>query len=250
MLIASIMASILPIFIYFFILRKMNTYKPKQIKFLSINFLWGATGAIILSTIFSFIISQNIETYTTDISFVERVFIAPPIEELMKGIFLFFIIRNINWNNLINGFIYGGALGLGFGMTENFLYFITYTQDFSQWLFILLVRTFFTVLMHVISTATLGGFLGIAKFTNSHLKFIFPTVGFLIATAIHFCWNYGTNFDSTYYTSFILMLLFFTVFYFIFKMILKKETQIITEEFYLPKIRKYKNELKNILEKK
>ena len=49
--------------------------------------------------------------------------LAPLIEEPTKAIILFAIVRSRHFDNTTDGFVYGAAAGLGFAMTENFMYF-------------------------------------------------------------------------------------------------------------------------------
>ena len=49
--------------------------------------------------------------------------IAPLIEEPAKALCLLALYRSREFDNATDGFVYGAAAGLGFGMTENFFYF-------------------------------------------------------------------------------------------------------------------------------
>jgi len=66
------------------------------------------------------------------------------------------------------------ALWFRIRMTENFLYFITYQSSVSAWVTMVIVRTLFSAVMHCAATATLGAFLGYAKFKSVYFKNDFP----------------------------------------------------------------------------
>jgi len=53
------------------------------------------------------------------------VLVAPLVEETTKGIYLFKTAKGFEIDNITDGLVYGGAIGLGFGMTENFFYFLS-----------------------------------------------------------------------------------------------------------------------------
>lgn len=236
MILSSLFASIIPILFYLFVLWKMDKNEPEPIKFVLINFLWGAVGAVIFSFIGSFILVEQLSQVISNdnsLSLFQSVLVAPFVEELMKGSFLLITVMSRKFDNITDGLVYGGAIGLGFGMTENFFYFITYSETIQQWIFIVTIRTLFSALMHCIATASFGAFLGSAKFTNSYKKYILPIIGFILAFGIHFTWNFGVSFNSTYYSSFGLMLVFFTTFYLVFSRSLKYEEKIIEKELLI-----------------
>ena len=114
---------------------------------------------------------------------------------------------------MTDGIVYGGAIGLGFGMTENFLYFIANTGSLTTWVSLVIIRTLFTAVMHCVSTATLGAFLGYAKFKNMYFKLTFPFLGLASAMFIHFAWNLMISFEKTEPMGFLFM--FITIFIFI-----------------------------------
>ncbi|MBI9073690.1 MAG: PrsW family intramembrane metalloprotease [Melioribacteraceae bacterium] len=233
MIISSLLASIVPILFYLFVLWKMDKNEPEPIKFVILNFLWGAIGAVLFSLAGSFILVEqlaNVVTTDSSLSLFQSVLVAPFVEEFMKGSFLLITVMSKKFDNITDGLVYGGAIGLGFGMTENFFYFVTYSETFQQWIFIVTIRTLFSALMHCIATASFGAFLGSAKFTNSYKKYLLPVIGFFLAFLIHFSWNFGVSFNSTYYSSFGLMIVFFITFYFIFNKSIKNEEEIIENE--------------------
>ncbi len=216
LIISSAVAAIIPMLIYLTIIWRFDRYDREPFALLLKNYLWGALGAIILaligsgalSALFAFFIQSKETLHRT-----ETIIIAPFIEEITKGIFLFITVRNIKFDNMTDGIVYGGAIGLGFGMTENFLYFIAYGNTLSEWLSIVLIRTLFSAVMHCVSTATFGAFLGYAKFKDSFAKTTLTFVGLCTAMFIHFAWNFSVSFESTTLPGFIFMI--FTVIIFI-----------------------------------
>jgi len=165
------------------------------------------------------------------------VIVAPFVEEITKGVFLIRSYKKNYFDDITDGLVYGGAIGLGFGMTENLMYFTQYNDTFVQWASLVLTRTVFSAVMHAISTATFGAFLAKSKFTITNVKFIYPVIGLLLAMSIHFIWNFTLTYEYTFLIGMIFMLFLIATFILVFRFSLKSEQKLIFEEL--------KNELGN-----
>lgn len=191
MVLISLAAAVLPVTLYLFWLRKADKYDKEPFWLYLKNIAWGSFGAVFFTLIGSAVASAFIAGFLSGeelLDLAETVLIAPVVEELMKGIFLFFMIAKKDFDNLTDGLVYGGAIGLGFGITENFLYFLSASSG-GEWLFLVVVRTLFSCVMHFISTAVFGAFLGISKFRSTPTKILLAGTGYVIAVIIHFTWN-------------------------------------------------------------
>ncbi|HEX2865956.1 MAG TPA: PrsW family intramembrane metalloprotease [Ignavibacteriales bacterium] len=200
MMAISALAAAVPMVIYLIILWRMDKYEPEPFKFLMASFLWGAVGAVVLASAFSWMLTEGahmvFRSQDAD-RLLGALLFAPVIEEASKGLFLLFLVRRPILDNITDGLIYGGAIGLGFGMTENFLYFITYGSTLESWLLLVFIRTSFSAVMHCVSTASLGTFLAAAKFGGKWTKVLAPAAGFFAAVTIHFIWNFTVSFRIT-----------------------------------------------------
>ena len=139
MILTSLLAAIIPMILYLILLWKFDKYEPEPVKLVLIHFLWGASAAIILGIIGSKLFSIPLQLVINDsekIRFMQIICVAPLIEELSKGALLFKTSTDSRFDNLTDGLVYGGAIGLGFGMTENFLYFITFGNSFQNLLWL------------------------------------------------------------------------------------------------------------------
>ncbi len=233
MIIASLIAAVIPMVIYLFVIWKMDKYEPEPFKSVLKHFLYGAFGSIILAVIGSSILSLQLALIVQDaaqLSLYETILVAPFIEEITKGIYLFGTSRRKVFDNLTDGLVYGGAIGLGFGMTENFMYFITYPETISQWIGLVIIRSSFSAVMHCIATATVGAFLGLAKFSIKDSKVVLSISGFILAMFLHFMWNFTVSFDSTYYFGFLVLFVMIIFFILLFNYSLKIEKRIIVKE--------------------
>lgn len=231
--IASLIAAIVPMLFYMVLLWRLDKYEKEPFGQVFKHFLWGAIGAIILALIFSNLFVSTIGFLFPSIIIVglfESIIIAPLVEEFTKGMFLFKTSKSNNFDNITDGLVYGGAIGLGFGMTENFLYFFTYGVDFESWLWLVIIRSIFSAVMHCISTATFGAFLAMYKFNISDLKIMLPISGYFLAVLIHFLWNLSVSFEETFFLGLLFLLLMIILFFIVFILSLANERKIITRE--------------------
>lgn len=229
---ASISAAILPMLLYLFLVWRMDKYEPEPIKYVLFHFFWGAFGAIILSVIGTAVLglSTGINGLTETDETIQTIFFAPFVEEIAKGILLLWTVNSRKFDNITDGIVYGTAIGLGFGMTENFLYFITYGDTATSWFYLVVVRSLFSAVMHAIATGTFGAALGIAKYSNSLIRFILPLIAIIFSMFIHFFWNASVTFDGTYFFGFIFMLILVIVFLTVIKISINNEKKIIENE--------------------
>ena len=230
---ASFLAAIIPMITYLLIIWRTDRYDREPLSLVLINYFYGAVGAIIIavagsgfiSTVISFLISNK-----QTIDRIDTILVAPVVEEMTKGFFLFLMVSGRKFDNMTDGIVYGGAIGLGFGMTENFFYFVGYGHTFADWLGIVIIRTLFSGVMHCVSTGTLGAFLGYSKFKSQFIKITFPFYGLGIAIFIHFLWNFSVSFESTTIPGFLFMIFTIAVFITVFSISLLGERKIIFRE--------------------
>lgn len=86
------------------------------------SFLWGGTLGVILAVIAQLALApylDGLDPWVSAIS-IGTVFLAPVTEEVAKGLGLWFV--RDEHPEPEDGYVYGGALGLGFAATENLLY--------------------------------------------------------------------------------------------------------------------------------
>ncbi len=229
----SALAAIIPMMIYLLIIWRFDRYDREPFKLVIQNYFWGGVGAVILTLIlehFISIILSSLIINAEQLKHTETIIVAPIMEEITKGIFLFIIIANKSFDNITDGIVYGGAIGLGFGMTENFLYFITYSSNVNEWIWLIVIRTLFSAVMHCVATAAFGAFLGYAKFKNIYFKLTFLFVGLGFAIFIHMSWNFTVSFQSTAIFGFVFMFFFIIIFILTFVLSIVSEKKIIFNE--------------------
>src|SRR5690349_19974242 len=102
---------------YLVIIWLMDRYDREPFWLVSLNFMWGATGAIIFGIIGSIImglgVSEFIYQFSTQneanqlTSIAGAVVVAPLVEESTKGIFLLLISLSRNFDGPVDGAVYG-----------------------------------------------------------------------------------------------------------------------------------------------
>jgi hypothetical protein len=125
---------------------------------------------------------------------------AGTLEEIAKGVavvLLFLVMRN-DFDDVVDGIVYGAAVGLGFNFMESISYMTNLYSLFQpegiggiaagfQWYARQVLGLFFG---HATYTAFIGAGLGIARQLPSVRQKIFVIVsGFLVAIAAHFSWD-------------------------------------------------------------
>ncbi|MCB9684937.1 MAG: PrsW family intramembrane metalloprotease [Alphaproteobacteria bacterium] len=179
----------------------LDRYDREPIWLIGLTFLWGAIGgvvsAVVGSTLLQFVLALvfglvQAATGMDTSPWLEPagpVLIAPVAEEPAKALFLAYVIWNRHFDNMTDGFVYGAAAGLGFGMTENLLYFVGVSNDLAAWGMTVLVRTFYSALMHATATSIVGASLGFARFRGLPALGVALGVGLFLAGGVHATWN-------------------------------------------------------------
>jgi RsiW-degrading membrane proteinase PrsW (M82 family) len=227
---ASALAAIIPMLSYLLIIWWADRYDREPFWLVLKNYLWGALGAVTFAIVWSVLISALVSVFVKDeihLGNIETILVAPFVEEITKGVFLFLTIRNKKFDNITDGIVYGGAIGLGFGMTENFLYFITYGDTLANWMLIVIIRTLFSAVMHCVSTATFGAFLAYSRFKKASLKIFYVLTGLIIAIFIHLAWNLSVSFEQTTLLGFLFMIFTIALFISVFAISISGERKII-----------------------
>jgi RsiW-degrading membrane proteinase PrsW (M82 family) len=127
-------------------------------------------------------------------------FMAGILEELSKGLavlLLFLVMRN-EFDDVVDGIVYGAAVGLGFNYLESISYMTNIYSIFApegvggvaagvQWYARQVLGLFFG---HATYTAFIGAGVGIARqLPNMRQKVIAIVAGFIVAIAGHFAWD-------------------------------------------------------------
>ncbi|MFZ5476290.1 MAG: PrsW family intramembrane metalloprotease [Myxococcota bacterium] len=193
LLLLSVVCATVPMLVFLAFVWWLDRHDREPIWLFGLTFLWGALGATFLSLMgnetFMGIASAVVGPVMGDA--LGTVIGAPLIEEPMKAFILFAIMFSRHFDNATDGFVYGAAAGLGFGMTENFLYFsnVAMMGDVVGWLMTVVIRTLYSAVMHATASSCVGAMLGWARFRGPFAKLLALPIGFGVAMSIHALWN-------------------------------------------------------------
>lgn len=181
------------------LIRVLDLYEREPLSLVLGAFLWGAVPAIAFSgignTIWGAVIASNASSdfavqWTPALT-------APFVEELIKGsgVVLIYLIARREFDDVLDGFVYGAMVGLGFAVVENVYYFIAVfggePETVLQGFYLRVVAS--GLYSHVLYTGLTG--IGVAYFATRKGeaplgKRVRVAVGlFLVAVFAHFLWN-------------------------------------------------------------
>ena len=171
----------------------LDRYDREPIWLVFLSFLWGGCGAIIFAVIGSIILHVPLTMIVgeTAASTLSAVLIAPVVEEPMKALVLIPIAMSRHFDNATDGFVYGAATGLGFAMTENFLYFMgpALEGEVGGWIALVMTHTLYSGVMHAAASSLWGAVIGMSKFRGWGYKLLALFGGYLLAASMHLLWN-------------------------------------------------------------
>jgi hypothetical protein len=115
---------------------------------------------------------------------------APVIEEIVKGVavFLIFLVFRAEFDDVLDGIVYGAMVGLGFAMTENVLYFLSAysTGGLADWGMVVFLRSIVFGLNHALYTSITGAGLGLARYyRGATRRVVVPVLALLLAISLH-----------------------------------------------------------------
>ena len=174
--------SVLPVLAFLAALVFLDSYK--LVRFGSIALAIGvgclACGASLI-----------LNTWTVQVSGMDHVisrrYCAPVLEELLKSVYLIYLIRKKRVGFMVDAAVFGFAIGAGFALVEN-AYYVEKLQESN--LLVWIIRGFGTAIMHGGATAILGIiFKNMSDRTASTTAGAFVP-GFVIAVLLHSFYNH------------------------------------------------------------
>ena len=183
--IALIVAATIPL-AFLYGVNWLDFYRTGNIRFILISGIWGIFAYYIAAQINPALIKHGIVSRDMLVRFV-----APLVEETLKGLILIYLVRQINFKYFVDGAIYGFAAGIGFAIFENFEYILGHP---STALLLAISRVLSTNLIHATGSALIGISIGLARFDKSLLRRTLYLLGGLgLAYAAHSGFNNMVN---------------------------------------------------------
>jgi protease PrsW len=177
----------------------LDRYEPEPPSLLALGLAWGAFVAC-----FAAVMLEGIGGVVAGLSSDQGVaFVAPVIEEAVKGAFLVALLwwRRDELDGILDGIVYAGMVGIGFAFTENILYLAAAyngtdgigpggTRALTE---TFVIRCLASPFAHPLFTAFIGVGVGLAVGARSRAgRVFFPLVGYVIAVLAHSVWNAST----------------------------------------------------------
>ena len=189
----SVLASTAILFGYLVFIWWLDRYEREPFPLVLLVFGWGAFGGTSLGCLCSlpFAVAATLAGGEAFGEAFGAILVAPIAEEFTKGLVFLLLLTTRHIDNETDGLIYGAAAGLGFAAVENLLYFANSGGDGPGVLLgVIFMRTFFSALVHCISSALLGMCIGYAVHRSGTLRWVlWPAIGFALAAANHAIWN-------------------------------------------------------------
>ena len=191
LLVLSMFFATVPMLIFLTIVWWLDRYDREPVWLVGFVFLWGALFSTVGSLFFNSFgtLALTAVAGPENASTLSVMLLAPLVEEPMKASVLVLVAVTRWFDNATDGFVYGAAVGLGFAVTENFLYFAHNTHDVLEWVFVVVIRTGCSGLMHAIASSIVGAALGWAKCRTRDIQAVAFILGLSTAMIIHFLWN-------------------------------------------------------------
>jgi protease PrsW len=210
---------ILQTIIYLFFIRAVDLYERESLRYLIPVFVWGFTVAVVVSLFFNTLFAFTLSSIAGQevASFVTPVFVAPVVEESAKGLALLltFLVAYLvarrrglaEFSGVMDGIVYGSAVGFGFAIAEDLLYGAQYGAE------TFLVRRIFGGFAHAAFTSLTGIGIGLIPWVrNGFLKVLLPILGLSCAMLLHSIFNFtATVFGPLAYVVMFLVVLLYVV---------------------------------------
>ncbi len=179
----KIAVSLIPVFLFLVLFLFLDCFKLANKKTMLLCIVWGVFSAIVSFFLNTFLI-RHLHIEFSHYSG----FIAPFPEELFKMTLLIFLIKRNKVGFMIDGAIYGFAIGSGFALTENLFYLYHFAGEQAN-LMLWITRGFGTAIMHGGATSIVG-ILGMSSLNRKLNPAVSILVGAVLAIFLHMIYNF------------------------------------------------------------
>jgi RsiW-degrading membrane proteinase PrsW (M82 family) len=171
----------------------LDRWEPEPPRLLILAFLWGASVAVVISTILQLTLEAAINPGQSEtVSPISVVLGAPLTEEAAKGLFLLLMMtgwRRNELNSLTDCLVYAGLVGAGFAWLEDILY-IGGGESVSESLATAALRLIMAPFAHSLFTTMFGIGVYFALQQRSFVsKALCILLGYTGAVIMHGLWN-------------------------------------------------------------
>jgi len=183
--------------IYLLFIRAIDLYEREPLRYVVPVFLWGFAVATTVSLVFNTLFQLTLSSVTSvkTANFFTAVAVAPVVEECSKGFalllifFVAYLARRrtglIEFAGVMDGIVYGSAVGFGFALAEDILYGLQFGAE------TFVVRRILGGFAHAAFTSLTGIGIGLIPWVRHRSLAIFPPLlGLLGAILLHATFNF------------------------------------------------------------
>ena len=225
MSVALIGVGVVQTIVYLLFVRFIDLYEREDFRYVIPVFVWGFTVAVAIALVFNTLIGGTLSVLVDQNSanFLTAVFVAPPVEEIAKGLALM-IAFAVSWavarsrggglafSGVMDGIVYGSAVGFGFSIAEDVLYYAQTYQEVGNQVFVL--RRIGGGFAHAAFTSLTGIGIGLIPWVRgAFLKVLMPVLGLLGAIFLHAAFNFAATLFGplAYGIAFVVLLIYMVV---------------------------------------
>lgn len=169
----------------------LDRWEPEPRRLLVFAFLWGASVAVVVSTVLELTLEFLTRTEAS-FGFASTAIVAPLVEEAAKGAFLLLMMtgrRRDEMNSLTDCLVYAGLVGAGFAWLEDIVY-IGGGASVSESVLTAAMRLIMAPFAHPLFTTMIGlGAYFALRERSAAAKACFLVLGYLAAVIMHGLWN-------------------------------------------------------------
>jgi RsiW-degrading membrane proteinase PrsW (M82 family) len=192
-----ILAGVLQTLLYLLFVRAIDLYEREPLPYVVAVFLWGFAVATTMAVFFNTLAEITFESLVSkrEANALTSIFVAPVVEESAKGfaLLIIFVVAYlasrrrglIEFAGVMDGIVYGSAVGFGFALFEDIGYGMHYGAE------VFIMRRILGGFGHAAFTSLTGIGFGLIPFANStRTKIVSPLLGLLVAIFLHSTFNF------------------------------------------------------------
>jgi len=191
----AIIGGILPAVVWLWFWLKQDARRPEPFGLITLSFLAGIVGVVVTFPIQKFAMNYShsldfLPFWTTTAT--AMIFLLAGIEELVKyGAARLVAFRTRYFDEPIDAMVYLITVALGFAAMENFFYILNILGNGGIFEAAINAQMRFigATLLHVVSSASIGFFIGLSYYRKKKRKLLYLTGGILTAILLHGVFN-------------------------------------------------------------
>jgi RsiW-degrading membrane proteinase PrsW (M82 family) len=187
----SLLAGVIPALLYTGLMYWSDRYEKEPKALLATAFFWGAIPALLITIVVEIFFQVPVELIGPQaIEAVRLGVINPIVEEILKGMVILYIARRYRreFDDVLDGIIYGAMVGFGFAMTGNILSYLGafFLRGFSGLNLTIFIEGLLFGFNQALYSAIFGAGLGYARLTlNRVRRWVVPMACLILAIGIN-----------------------------------------------------------------